>query len=157
MSSRIIACLILGYGILMATPGLANLHHGNTPFTSLEGTLSVRAIALNSTSPFRKWRAALARTQAAPGQIGLHGNNQWRDIIARMGALPAQERLAAVNDTFNRITYRKDTDTWGRTDYCASPQELLSRGQGDCEDYALAKYFTLRALGYATDQLLILT
>jgi predicted transglutaminase-like cysteine proteinase len=157
LNSLVIACLIVGYGMLVAAPSLAKLPLIKTPFSAIEGALSVRAIALKSTSPFRKWRTALARTQAASARSSFLGQNQWQAIISRIGALPAKKRLGAVNDAFNRITYRKDKDTWGQTDYWTSPQELLSRGQGDCEDYALAKYFTLRALGYAADQLLILT
>ena len=36
---------------------------------------------------------------------------------------------------------------WGQLDYWASPLEMLGKGQGDCEDYATAKYFTLVASG----------
>ena len=58
------------------------------------------------------------------------------------------ERLGAVNDFFNaRLAYREDIDNWGQVDYWASPLESLGKGAGDCEDYAIAKYFTLVALG----------
>jgi len=57
-------------------------------------------------------------------------------------------RLGAVNDFFNRrLAYREDIDNWGQVDYWASPLESLAKGAGDCEDYAIAKYFTLVALG----------
>ena len=65
-------------------------------------------------------------------------------------ALPQDEggRLAAVNDFYNRrIQFRDDQEVWGAVDYWASPLETLEKGRGDCEDYAIAKYFSLLALG----------
>ena len=38
-------------------------------------------------------------------------------------------------------------------DYWASPLELLTKGEGDCEDFAIAKYFSLLALGMPSSRL----
>ena len=63
------------------------------------------------------------------------------------GLAPAAQ-LRAVNDFYNqRIAFDTDAKVWGRVDYWASPLELLDKDEGDCEDYAIAKYFTLRLLG----------
>ena len=60
------------------------------------------------------------------------------------------EKLRAINNFFNRtVQFRDDRDVWGMVDYWASPMELLNKGQGDCEDYAIGKYFSLIALGVA--------
>ncbi len=57
-------------------------------------------------------------------------------------------QLKAVNDFYNRrLAYKEDIDNWGQVDYWASPLESLGKGAGDCEDYAIGKYFTLVALG----------
>ncbi len=57
-------------------------------------------------------------------------------------------QLKAVNDFYNRrLAYKEDIDNWGVEDYWASPLESLGKGAGDCEDYAIGKYFTLVALG----------
>ena len=45
------------------------------------------------------------------------------------------------------MQYRDDREIWGQVDYWASPLESLARGQADCEDYAIAKYFSLLASG----------
>lgn len=59
-----------------------------------------------------------------------------------------------VNQFFNRrIYFREDTEVWGQIDYWASPLETIARGQGDCEDYAIAKYFSLLASGVAPGRL----
>lgn len=64
------------------------------------------------------------------------------------------ERLNAVNQFFNRrLQFRDDTEVWNQVDYWASPLETLEKGQGDCEDYAIAKYFSLVAAGMPTPKL----
>jgi predicted transglutaminase-like cysteine proteinase len=59
-----------------------------------------------------------------------------------------EARLEAVNGYFNRrIVFGEDIDVWGEADHWASPLEALDKGRGDCEDYAIAKYFSLLAMG----------
>ena len=68
--------------------------------------------------------------------------------IVEAQALEEEARLKGVNTFFNRaILYGDDRDVWGQVDYWASPLEMMSRGQGDCEDFAIAKYFALMAAG----------
>ena len=65
-----------------------------------------------------------------------------------------EARLQKVNQFFNRrIIYADDTEAWGQSDYWATPLESLAKGKGDCEDYVIAKYFTLLNLGIAENQL----
>jgi len=72
----------------------------------------------------------------------------WRALVARHRDADEMDKLRAVNRFFNRrIRFLSDQRHWGRRDYWATPVEtMISRG-GDCEDYAIAKYFTLRVLG----------
>jgi predicted transglutaminase-like cysteine proteinase len=64
------------------------------------------------------------------------------------------ERVKAINRFFNQqLQFREDIDLWGVVDYWASPLEALSRGAGDCEDYAIAKYFSLVASGVPVNRL----
>ncbi len=51
------------------------------------------------------------------------------------------------------VLYRSDRTTAGESDYWQSPIETLASGKGDCEDYAIAKYATLRQLGFSEAQL----
>ncbi len=58
------------------------------------------------------------------------------------------DRLKAVNLFFNRhVQYREDQDVWQMPDYWASPLETFQKGAGDCEDFAIGKYFSLMAAG----------
>ncbi len=57
-------------------------------------------------------------------------------------------RLGAINQFFNRrIIFAEDSQNWNQVDYWASPLELLGKGAGDCEDYVIAKYFSLVVAG----------
>ncbi len=73
----------------------------------------------------------------------------------RAAAMPDErDRLAAVNGFFNqRVAFRDDIEVWGQIDYWATPLELLDKGAGDCEDYAIAKYMSLLAAGVPQSRL----
>lgn len=58
-----------------------------------------------------------------------------------------REKITKVNNFFNRSRWRSDRDVWGRSDYWATRMEFLGKGAGDCEDFVIAKYFTLKQLG----------
>ncbi len=65
-----------------------------------------------------------------------------------------QEQLQRINTFFNdHIDFVSDQDNWGASDYWATPLESLGKNQGDCEDYSIAKYTFLRALGIPDDRL----
>jgi len=65
------------------------------------------------------------------------------------------QKLKAINDFFNSITYKSDKKVWNKSDYWASPFEFMGIGAGDCEDYAIAKYFALRLVGIPDNKLKI--
>ena len=69
-------------------------------------------------------------------------------LLTELQPLDENDKLTAINEFYNqRIVYSTDTQVWGLTDYWASPLEMLEKGRGDCEDYVIAKYFSLVALG----------
>lgn len=70
----------------------------------------------------------------------------WRWLIATQYSLPDTKKLALVNDFINRLIFVSDRDHWGQEDYWATPYETVYSGGGDCEDFAIAKYFTLKYL-----------
>jgi predicted transglutaminase-like cysteine proteinase len=78
----------------------------------------------------------------------------WQSLIADSRNLPEQEKLRQVNDFFNaNVQFISDQALWGKEDYWATPIEMLSVGAGDCEDYSIAKYFTLKQLGVDEEKL----
>lgn len=64
-------------------------------------------------------------------------------------------KLERVNDFFNRVPYKNDYQTWGKEDYWASRIEFLGKDAGDCEDYSIAKYFTLKQLGVPAEKMFL--
>lgn len=64
-------------------------------------------------------------------------------------------KLKNVNDFFNKITYKTDPVHWKKKDYWATPFEFMGTGAGDCEDFAIAKYFSLKKLGVPEEKLRI--
>ncbi len=90
-------------------------------------------------------------------QMGPAAVTRTQALLQEMQTIQGQdevEKLKAINTFFNRqIQFRSDLDTWGTVDYWASPMELLNRGQGDCEDYAIGKYFSLIAMGVMPSKL----
>ncbi|MDZ7323339.1 transglutaminase-like cysteine peptidase [Kosakonia sacchari] len=92
-----------------------------------------------------------ASTPAAQQRI-----DQWAALVNNPPQETTLQTLERVNQFFNqRMAFRDDTLVWGTKDYWATPIEFLRKGAGDCEDFALAKYFTLRELGIPASQLRI--
>ncbi|MFD1701372.1 cysteine protease LapG [Halopseudomonas phragmitis] len=79
---------------------------------------------------------------------------EWQALLENPGNGDTQSLLNTVNRFFNqRLRFADDIDIWGEIDYWATPVESLVKGAGDCEDYAIAKYFSLRRLGIPNDHL----
>ncbi len=82
--------------------------------------------------------AASSRVQCAEERLA--------KLLAELAGKPLVEQLSAVNRFFNRAPYVLDPVNWGVPDYWASPGQFAAK-DGDCEDYAIAKYLALRRLG----------
>jgi predicted transglutaminase-like cysteine proteinase len=80
-----------------------------------------------------------------PADCGAQG---WRAAFQGLRGLPAIEQVAAVQAAVNKLPYVSDLANWGMADRWETPTEMFARG-GDCEDFALTKYFALRDLGVA--------
>ena len=91
------------------------------------------------------------RTLAAASKMGpraLAGARALQSLHTDLQTTDETAKLRGVNEFFNRrVLFRDDVDVWGQTDYWATPLEMLDKGAGDCEDYAIAKYFSLLGLG----------
>lgn len=98
-----------------------------------------------------------ARVLEAAAARGPKVAEQAQALVQQIERSAAQEdlqRLREINDFFNRrLAFKDDAVTWGVPDYWASPLESLDKRAGDCEDYAIAKYFSLTAAGMPTARL----
>lgn len=78
----------------------------------------------------------------------------WQKLLADARPLGPMDKLKRVNEFFNRrIQFGEDQQIWGQSDYWATPLETLAKGKGDCEDFTIAKYFTLLNAGVPLEQL----
>lgn len=90
----------------------------------------------------------LALSARALGPPAVEGLSAWQNMMQIAHASPENSRLTLVNRFFNhRIQFAEDSWIWNHEDYWATPLETLHKGAGDCEDFAIAKYFSLLALG----------
>lgn len=63
--------------------------------------------------------------------------------------------LRKINTFINQIPYYSDITHWRKEDYWATPVEMLASYGGDCEDYSIAKYLSLKELGIPIERLRI--
>jgi predicted transglutaminase-like cysteine proteinase len=97
----------------------------------------------------RAWDAQTMLRSAQPlGAAAVSGVRALQPLLAASVGQDDLQRLATFNEFFNRrVVFTADSEAWGQTDYWASPLETLGKGRGDCEDYVIAKYFSLMAAG----------
>ncbi|WP_300427508.1 transglutaminase-like cysteine peptidase [Thalassolituus sp.] len=82
--------------------------------------------------------------------------DDWRTMLQRTAGFADDRKLEEVNRFFNRtLRFVSDEDHWGQIDYWATPYEALASDGGDCEDYVIAKYYSLVKLGIPTSRLRI--
>ena len=110
--------------------------------------------ALTSGQDFLFDRDLLKKIEAKYGEKARTRILAWEEIIHKGSQENDLKKLEMANSFFNeRMVYVEDIDLWGVQDYWATPIEFLSRGAGDCEDFAIAKYFTLKAMGMPESKL----
>lgn len=79
---------------------------------------------------------------------------EWLTFLAAQAGQPRRAQLDAVNRWANAKPYVEDWVNWQVGDYWETPGEFIARG-GDCEDFAIAKYFSLVRLGFPVHDLRI--
>lgn len=141
----IFSALLFGASAVVTLPG-DGTHAAVNPFFTRQQTSS------NDISAFTKWTSVLPRYEAqhqtAEDECYGEGclNKQWEVLLEELRSKPMKEQLEAINDFFNAIPYVSDEDNYGTADYWATPYQMMENG-GDCEDFAIAKYISLRRLG----------
>ena len=98
-------------------------------------------------------QAVLERIRNAFGQKAVIRTTEWRDILSQLADKTDLQKLVAVNDFFNTVDFVDDKKHWGQEDYWATPIEFIASNGGDCEDFTIAKYFSLVEVGLSKDKL----
>ncbi len=145
--------VVLSALLLGVSPALAG---ANPSFFNSKETRSTNL------KPFKKWTAALARYSK---EAALQGKGdcqtsklnkchyeKWNAYLDGLKGKAALNVIRDVNARMNKAKYITDKNNWGKKDYWASPGEFMSRF-GDCEDYAIIKFLSLKKLGFKENQL----
>lgn len=145
MSRVFIVLIILIYSI------------NNQAYSALFGSYEVKSADLQH---FSKWLNSINRFSREKSYLdslsasrNIECNNvtscmiyDWKDNLKKMQNMSFEQKLIQVNRYINQSSYIVDPVNWGVKDYWASPGQFLVR-DGDCEDYAIAKFMSLKYLG----------
>lgn len=77
----------------------------------------------------------------------------WHALIDKGRGWSDAQRMRATNDFVNQLVFVDDIKHWKQEDYWATPLQTIVSGGGDCEDFSIAKYFTLTEMGVQEDKL----
>jgi predicted transglutaminase-like cysteine proteinase len=124
-------------------------------FLALALSVGVGNTEVRAAEPFRL-DAALQACQGRYGPPSGPPVKDWHNVLTVFGSGSEQSKLKEINEYFNRkVRWDTDQNVWGQNDYWATPIEMLMKGIGDCEDYAIAKYFSLKNVGVPVSKLRI--
>lgn len=126
--------------------------------------VAAKAVRTEPVGQLTEWPDFLQRQTRSLQALNLCASNanncespeiqRWAGLIQNLRGQNRLRQIITVNKWFNRLPYKYDDVAYNSADYWADTRELL-KYRGDCEDYALSKYFTLRQLGFTPDQLKI--
>lgn len=148
--------LVISFGFMMPAPADAKKKAIPSFFNSVE----VRSSRLK---PFKKWRSALKRysleqskkqkkKSCSSKRLDICDYGQWGEFLKTLQGKDKLTQIRAVNFRMNKAKYITDKNNWGRKDYWATPAEFMANF-GDCEDYAIIKFLSLKSLGFKESEL----
>lgn len=122
-----------------------------------QGAFGSVAIPMRNFPVMGRWSPVFRGVKdCAAGGACLKANRNLAKLFDEARKLPFREKLAKINVGVNRhIAYRNDRSTYGRMDYWAKPAEIMKRGVGDCEDFAILKMAGLIRAGVPANSLSI--
>lgn len=128
-----------------------------------QGLFGSNEVRDGSIHMFPKWTEVLERFRTQeepmigacdPAQPGSCTLTEWASFVDGLAGMDDLNQLREVQAHLRSVPYVLDHQNWGVEDYWETPLEFLTRA-GDCEDYSITKYFSLRRLGFSADQLRI--
>lgn len=154
-------CLLLAIALSIGPQSAVGGKSANPP---ADDPFAIVVATGTNLTPFRKWQSALQRYRAeelaakagscedgapdAPACVYA----TWARFLDSLRGKSHREQLQAVNREVNRHPYVTDVANWAADDYWETPGEFLTRS-GDCEDFAILKFLSLRQLGWSGESL----
>ena len=150
-SAKKVAVVLFSFVAATAAASISNTASASSYLsTGLFQTAEKRSSKLNA---FSKWNNVLRRYYRERRRTrNVASIRRWHAFIKDARGLSRSEQIRAVNRFVNRYAYRTDSNNYGRVDYWATPRQFFAKG-GDCEDFVIVKYLTLKALGWSQRKL----
>lgn len=148
---RVAALMLLA--VLLTVPGGRAVQAAAMSYPSLFGTQETAATGLKL---FPKWRGVMDRFRDEQDSCfdPLCDQEYWKQVLAGLAGAARATQLETINREMNEKLYVTDPINWSVPDYWATPFQF-DRKNGDCEDYAIAKFMALRALGFENAEMRI--
>lgn len=153
-----LAAALLEVALALWVGGPARAWAQIPPTRSLFGSSETQSFNL---APFTKWTGVVARWKreeaTAKGECTAAADAdcvppEWARLLDDLKGLAFEPTVERVNAAMNAHPYVPAIENWGVSEYWETPFEFIRRG-GECEDYAIAKFMLLRALGIPNDRL----
>lgn len=128
------------------------------PKRIIRSSIVVGFLLCNTKSMVHADDTKIAILEQVASKYGEAAGKRYRSLMAIIDQNKERsemERLVCVNNFFNQVPYQSDQKCWGESDYWATPIEMLGVGKADCEDYAIAKFFTLIEMGIPQEKLFL--
>ena len=120
-------------------------------------------IKSSNLKPFPKWTGTLKRyfaekkladTPCTSTVFNKCHLKDWQKLIDGVRHMSRRDQMMLINNYLNKAKYILDLINYRVEDYWATPLQFFSK-DGDCEDYAIAKFMSLRSLGVANEDMRI--
>lgn len=136
---QVILLLSIGWYITFA--------HAPISYAASDSVLGSKAVQTFPASELPRWNFILQTHLLESSHTRSIKIQNWKNFIRSIQNDYKIRQLLKVNLWFKQFPYKQDNWVYKKDDYWATPAEFLEKG-GDCEDYAIAKYMTLRQLGF---------
>ena len=135
--------LFLGVAIISASFFMAPMVSFSYANSGLFGTNERTSTNL---APFPKWNKVMSKISQDESFV------EWENVLKAVDGMDRFNKVREVNRIINNRRYVIDPTNWGMSDYWATLREFFYKN-GDCEDYAISKFMTLRELGIPNDDM----
>ncbi len=141
--------------LIPANGGVRRPSRGRWLWVTAGGLLLLAAMTVGwgRATSFKIDPKVLQRMESLYGLSARQRLLDWQRLMIRASGDDERTKLTVVNRFFNRLAFISDQAHWGKKDYWATPLEFLASDGGDCEDFAVAKYFTLKQLGVPEERM----
>lgn len=159
LGTSIAATLALGAVVAAGTPGMSQAQQ--VASKGAAGLFSSIEYRRSNVHLLSKWHNVLQRAKQERNKPDNCQDGRpchvrdWKAFLVRTRSLPPMTQLRAVNRYINQWRYVGDRANYGKVDHWATPRQVFRSGGADCEDYAIAKYMSLRAMGWPASRLRI--